>query len=438
MNSMPSCTSFSREIISPQINSVGASFTAYRFQQTLTTVSGTGTGQNGASWPGVGTSNAQGIAAFGVAGLQQDPSLASMLVNYQDTRTVAMSVRIQCTQAALTAQGFVHMAVVPEDLSGSALWQYPTSYSAMERAPFYQKVPLANLINNTPTIALPIMDEGAWRYRNTALLPSQVGTSFLQQITSTGNVQVTYAANNAYSSGTGTVSFQYPFVATPSIQIEDFTSGTGEYSSNITASSATGFTANFVQDSGGSAALSGWSGTFNYSATGEMTAANAALYYASVGSAVPITAAGIQSVSIPGIETTYGWGAIIIALENVGGYVAGNNVSPIEVEIIRHYEAIPNDTAGNIVTANAAAPPSQAMLEANKTVQMTVGPISILPDSGLDTAKESKFMSTAQRALQWGANMGSSLGAAGLPWAGAVGSVMGMAARAFVSFFLNS
>lgn len=437
MNCMPSCTSFSREIISPQINSAGSSWTAYRFQQTLTTVSGTyAAGGAAASWPNVGVSSV-GAGQFGVLPVQQDPAFVSMNANYQDVRTVAMSVRLQCTQPALTAQGFVHMAVVPEDLMGSATWQYPASFSAMERAPFYQKVPLANLINNTPTIALPIMDEGAWRYRNVGLLPSQVGNSFLQAATNTANVEVEmYGTQNTASSGLLTVVFPYPFATVPDVGWEVVgQSGNNNVFSGIGTAgpTVTGFSAQFQQTSGNAAAVSAGNDSVQWTATGLMTPANAAAYYTSIGAAQPLV--GTATVAaIPGIETTYGWGAIIIALEGVGGYSTTTATSPIEVEIIRHYEAIPNDIAGNVITGTPASPPSQALLEANKTVQMRSGPIAVLSDDGLDTSKDSSFMSTAQRALQIGSYMGSALGAAGVPFAGAVGTAMGTFSRSFVSF----
>lgn len=398
---------------------------AVRFQHALTAVSGTipiSAASNGnvtAYWPTMGQSwtSAQGSyglsAASGV--IQQDPAITSMLANYLDVRTVACSARIQCTQAALNAQGFIHMACVPEDMQGTSAstWSYPSSFSAMERAPFYQKVPLASLINNSATIALPIMDEGAWRYRNCNLLPSAVGSNFLQvnytasslpvQVTMTGLVTAT-------SAGAAVVQFPYTFTAAPVVvaNAESFnsTSQTVDVQvSNVLANSAT---FQLTVDAGGSAAVTTQAQQIGWEATGSMTPANAALYYASVGQEVPAQASNYTSATIPGIETSYGWGALIIAMENVG---TSDKYSPIEVEVIRHYEAIPNDAVGNVITGSKAAPSCPEVLQLNKAVQGETGPVAILPDAGLDTGNERGFAATVQSCAQWVSGVSGALSA---------------------------
>lgn len=408
MNAIPSATSFSREILNPTTNASGFLCTAHRFQQSLTTVNGTFPSGTTAGWPLVGTSNFGSTPLNGIAGVQQDPALASMAANYLDVRTVACSIRVQCILSALNAQGFIHMAIVPEDLSGAANWQYPTTFSAMERAPFYQKVPLANLINNTPTIALPIMDEGAWRYRNTSLLPTQVGQSFLQTFpaSTSGQVQVTMTGV-AQSSSTGftTVVFPYPFntAATsigPQVVLTDVGGNSNQSISPLVgAISNTQFTFQVTFANSTSSIVT--DGTFNveWEATGNMTPANAQAYYASIGSAALLSAANVQSVTVPGIETSYGWGVCIIAIENAG---TAAGVSPIEIEVIRHYEAIPNDVNGTVVTATKAAPNCPEILTLNKAVQDECGPIAIMSDTGIDNNPGGGgFMANFQKCASW-------------------------------------
>lgn len=371
MCSIPSATSFSREIQSPQINPQGFSMTAYRFQQSCTYVSGTPVTGTAAIWPTMGQS-------FTSGGVQQDPAYASMVQNYLDTRTVACGVRVQCNLPALTAQGFIHMAVVPEDMANSSTWQYPTTFAAMERAPYYQKVPLANLINNTPVISMPIMDEGAWRYRNTQLAPSQVGQQALQAVNSTTPVQVKVTGSGTTTSGQQTVTFPQVFVNIPTVTLSVPGVGATILGAETVGVSITSFTASIEQDPGGSGAIAPYNGNYAWEATGLMTPANALAYYTSIGAAMPVSANSQVSFTIPSIETTYGWGTVIIALENAG--VAG---SPIEVEIIRHYEAIPSDVVGSVITATRAQPNAPEVLSLAKNVQQESGCIDIVPSDKL-------------------------------------------------------
>lgn len=395
---------------------------AVRFQHTLTAVSGTlpiATVANAnvtAYWPPMGQSWISTAYPYGLTSSagqpQQDPAITSMMANYLDVRTVACSARIQCTQAALNAQGFIHLACVPEDMQGSTIasWSYPSSFSAMERAPFYQKVPLASLINNSATIALPIMDEGAWRYRNCNLLPSAVGSNFLQvnSTASTLPVQVTQTGLNSNSTGQFTITFAYAFSTAPVVVANYVGQYTGDVTIEVANITATGFTAQAVFDAGGSSAAVISATGFDWEATGSMTPANAALYYASVGQEVPAQISNYTSATIPGIETSYGWGALIIAMENVG---TGDKYSPIEVEVIRHYEAIPNDAVGNVITGSKAAPSCPEVLQLNKAVQGEAGPVAILPDAGLDTGNERGFVSTVQSCAQWVSGVSGALSA---------------------------
>lgn len=393
MCSVPSATSFSREIQSPTVNAAGFSMTAYRFQQSCTTVIASATGTSTtAIWPVMGKSTVGGTVVT-------DPAYASMALNYLDTRTVACGVRVQCNLPALTAQGFIHMAVVPEDMANSTTWSYPTSFAAMERAPYYQKVPLANLINNTPVISMPIMDEGAWRYRNTQLAPSQVGQQAIQAVPGSGNVQVTVNGTQTVNSGSGSFAFPFPFVSSPTIQVGPTVNTVGAIFGLEANATATTYSIFAEVQTGGTTGTPS-SVAVNYEATGPMTYANASAYYASIGQAMPLSAANTASFTVPSIETTYGWGAVIIALENTGS----EGTSPIEVEIIRHYEAIPSDIAGTVVTATRAQPNVPEILSLAKNVQQEGGCIDIVPSDKLGEDKPS-FIKLVQKCASWTAGV---------------------------------
>lgn len=437
MNSMPSATSFSREIVSPKLNQSGYSFTAYRFQHTCTTINGTSSTGMSAAWPSIGssfTNPATGGDSYGLEGLNytatpngrgyatQDPCYQSMIANYLDTRTVACGIRVQCNLPALTACGFIHIACVPEDMLGTT-WQYPTTFAAMERAPFYQKVPLANLINNQANINLPIMDQGAWRYRNTGLLPSNVGQSFIASTTAatgggTAPVQVTQSGSSTLSNGVGTVTFGVPFISQPVVTanlqgpndtvVQDITILTGSITN-------TGFQITADGDAGGMNVVANAPDgqVYNWTAVGYMTPANYALYTPDGGEA--LTVQNIQLSTIPGIETTYGWGACIVALE-MGAFAPNGTqtvaqTSPIEVEVIRHYEAIPNDNVGNIITGTAAERHSDAVLTGTKNVQSMTGAIQIDPDSGGDggSSISPSFADKIRACTNWAADVASAM-----------------------------
>lgn len=400
MSCIPSATSFSRDVTTMAANGSGVSYWAFRAQPSATAINGTslnGVSQNGYYYPTWPAGYGLGSGSTSFSNLQQggtqDPCFANMVMNYQDVRTVAAAIRIQCTQAPNNATGFVHIAVVPEDFAYST-WSYPTAantnnnnpatagmagsaFASMERAPYYQKIPVANLINNQVTVQLPIMDEGAYRYRNTAQLP---GNSNQQVLTSTSAstgggstpVQITQVGSVALdaTSGAATVTFGVPFVnsnpvVTATVQaandssVEDCT---------VTGTSLTGFSVSSDIDPGGSAGNGNFGGSVaNWSATGYVTPANYALFMPDGTEA--LTVQNTQFSQINAIETTYGWSAVIVAIE---GAIA--NQPCLEVESMRHYEGVPTSSGATIITASAAGAYSPMLTGATKYMQTSQGP----------------------------------------------------------------
>ena len=415
MSMVPSATSWSRDVTTIAANSKGVAYWAFRAQPSAVAINGTsqeGTVQAAYPYP-------QWPADYGVGpGGNSDPAYASMVSNYMDVRTVAMAIKLQCIQPALTAQGFVHIAVVPEDMSAKT-WSYPQNgtgspFPAMERAPYYQKFPVANLINNTVQVQCPIMDEGAFRYRYTGQGPASVaGLEKLElnidtEGISEAQVDAAIEANDnppfksiiggglrpMYWAGTvktqytapSHVNFPVPFDTPPAVQIQrqDFSATNGSQADpsrvdgvvyNVTN---TGFDCYSVY--GGSPG----SDQFNWIAIGRPPRGLIS------GSDATVAATLAANSSI---ETTFGWCAIIVALE---GVTPGANC--LEVEAIRHYEGIPSETVGNIITATAAAPFSSLVTGATKAMQQAIGPFT-----NQDDGSGGRLLSGALNALYTGA-----------------------------------
>lgn len=425
MNSMPSATTFSRTSITPKINGAGYSYTAHRFQHTLTTVSGTQSGSSdsakSANWPVIGVSYGEGgppdALAYGLepyvfpdgrrTRLVQDPVIDSILSNFTSIRTVSVGVKIMCSLPALSACGFVHVACVAEDMQASQ-WNYPKTIGMMEKAPFYTKVPLANLINNTTVVTIPIMDEGAWRYRNSAMQPSSVGSLFLKSTAAgtganlgTTPVQLTQSGTVITDPTTGgaIVTFGVPFVTQP-VVVATVQSSNDSAVQDCTVSnvSTTGCQVSSDIDPGGSAGNGNFGGSaVSWSATGFVTPANYDLFVPDGGE--QLTVQNTSMAFIPGIETSYGWGACIIALEMPSFTPLADNVtSPIEVEVIRHYEAIPNAATGSVITGSPAAAADQELLARTKGVQHNQPVINTQSTENADD----DLSTTARRAIMAG------------------------------------
>jgi hypothetical protein len=90
---------------------------------------------------------------------------AALNANYNLLRTVAFGIKIETRQSAFNAAGFLHIALVPEQLEGSTNFAYPTSVSGMEYAPYYRRIPIADLIEDEITVCGKYTDPGtAFRY----------------------------------------------------------------------------------------------------------------------------------------------------------------------------------------------------------------------------------------------------------------------------------
>jgi hypothetical protein len=92
-----------------------------------------------------------------------NPNLSAILNNFSLIRPVACSFRITTPASYTNAQGYVHLAMVA-DLRDGTTWNFPTSLAAMLVSPYYQRIPIADLIQNTCVINSYYSDQSAFRY----------------------------------------------------------------------------------------------------------------------------------------------------------------------------------------------------------------------------------------------------------------------------------
>lgn len=148
---MPSATAFSRDLQTFTTGAAGGQGFVFRYNSgsaIVPTVPATST-----TW--------SYIAAFG--GVATVSNNAALVQNFQLIRTVAFGIKIETRQSAFNASGFVHVALVPDDLFGTT-YTYPTSVSQMEYAPYYRRIPIADLIEDEITVNGKYTDNTAFRY----------------------------------------------------------------------------------------------------------------------------------------------------------------------------------------------------------------------------------------------------------------------------------
>jgi hypothetical protein len=150
---MPSAVAFSRDLVPI---SIGATFAGagyvFRFDS------------NAGFVPLVPTSSTSWTAPT-YASATSTSNAAALSANYGLIRTVAFGIKLETRQSAFNAGGFLHIALVPEQLEGSTTFIYPTSVNGMEYAPSYKRIPIADLIEDEITVAGKYSDPGtAFRY----------------------------------------------------------------------------------------------------------------------------------------------------------------------------------------------------------------------------------------------------------------------------------
>lgn len=143
----PSSVAFSRDFYSISTAASGGAGFVFRYHpgsasQTLTPVT------SGSWTPGAVLGVGNGLA---------------LSANFNGTRTVAYGVKLTTRQSAFSAAGFVHVALIPDNRSSTAPG-FPSTLAAMEYAPYYKRVPLADLIEDEILICGKYTDHTAFRY----------------------------------------------------------------------------------------------------------------------------------------------------------------------------------------------------------------------------------------------------------------------------------
>lgn len=158
---MPSATAYSRNQLSWSTTTIGGVGGTFRFDAGNFWVAAVPVTSTTWSWPTFATTNY----------VINQPALNA---NFQLLRTVAFGLKVVTRQSAFNASGFVHIALIPESLTGTS-YSYPTSVSFMEYAPYYRRIPLADLIEDEVTINGKYTDQTAFRYLSPNV--SDVGAS---------------------------------------------------------------------------------------------------------------------------------------------------------------------------------------------------------------------------------------------------------------------
>lgn len=150
----PSAVAFSRDLQPLNTGTTGGAGLVFRYHPVAAFVSPTVSSSTTWTWP----------VSFASTNVANQGTLAA---NFNAARVVSFGVKLSCRQSILNASGFVHVALVPEVLDGST-WQYPTSVAAMEYAPYYRRIPLADLARDDVIIPSRYTDHTAFRYIDTA------------------------------------------------------------------------------------------------------------------------------------------------------------------------------------------------------------------------------------------------------------------------------
>lgn len=88
----------------------------------------------------------------------------ALQTNFSTLRVVAHGIKITTRQSAFAASGFVHVALVGDNMTYLPTWDYPTSVSAMEYSPYYRRIPISDLIEDEILVVNKFTDRAAFRY----------------------------------------------------------------------------------------------------------------------------------------------------------------------------------------------------------------------------------------------------------------------------------
>lgn len=99
------------------------------------------------------------------------------------SRPVAHGIRLSCAGASTSVQGFVHVCILPLDVSGATGYStcvgIPLSFSDMASSPSYRKFTLASLTQNPVCVVNKYMDQTAFRYTDTSATEIRASNDFV-------------------------------------------------------------------------------------------------------------------------------------------------------------------------------------------------------------------------------------------------------------------
>lgn len=104
-------------------------------------------------------------AAYG--GLTASSKQASIFNNYHSTRPVAHGLRVSSPIAALTATGFLHVAVYPMNTYGRTTWNLPVNLSEMTGCLWYNRYTISSLTQHPIIVVNKFLDNTSQRYTST-------------------------------------------------------------------------------------------------------------------------------------------------------------------------------------------------------------------------------------------------------------------------------
>lgn len=98
---------------------------------------------------------------------------AAIRAQYSVARPVAHGIKISCALAPTATTGFVHVALYSMSTYAHTTWDLPTTVAGMSELPYYKRVTLASLTQNSLIVCNKYLDQTAFRYTDVA--SSEVG-----------------------------------------------------------------------------------------------------------------------------------------------------------------------------------------------------------------------------------------------------------------------
>ena len=150
---------------------------AFRPTVTRTVVNGT---EGAASWAWSAT----------YTGATDSARRTSIQNNYTLIRSVAHGIRIYSPVAPTSATGFVHVAIVPNNMYNQATWNLPTNIAQLSNCMFYNRFPLSLLTQKAVTVTNKFLDCTSTRYYSPSSDLAESGTDLTLQDDAWGTIMV--------------------------------------------------------------------------------------------------------------------------------------------------------------------------------------------------------------------------------------------------------